>query len=274
FAILAQNVAGMQLSGNSFTPRAGHPDFLHLALSNKVLSSNSPALAPRALSIAAAGNTFDGEAGVTRGTAVAFWNHHASFGGDPAPYGSLVFSGNSFSGDLDQYFALDPTTCASSASCGLSPFALMAGTAGIPGTPVAPFAGSLSALGNSFDGVLLEAGSTLGERAAVELKVFHRADDPALGLVDLGFGTESVVYVDDDFAGASLGEARSFDHVAGGFSGLPVYAGINAFDSIGAAIAQVQEGGTVFVARGSYPDVVVVDRFVHLLGDGNADLDP
>src|SRR5690606_30263438 len=29
FAILAQNVAGMQLSGNSFTPRAGHPDFLH-----------------------------------------------------------------------------------------------------------------------------------------------------------------------------------------------------------------------------------------------------
>src|SRR5690606_31598504 len=94
------------------------------------------------------------------------------------------------------------------------------------------------------------------------------------GLVDLGFGTESVVYVDDDFAGASLGEARSFDHVAGGFSGLPVYAGINAFDSIGAAIAQVQEGGTVFVARGNYPDVVVVDRFVHLLGDGNADLDP
>src|SRR5690606_31546515 len=80
FAILAQNVAGMQLSGNSFTPRAGHPDFLHLALSNKVLSSNSPALAPRALSIAAAGNPFDGEAGVTRGTAVAFWNHHASFG--------------------------------------------------------------------------------------------------------------------------------------------------------------------------------------------------
>ena len=273
FAIHAQNVAVMDLSDNDFTPRAGLPDFLHLAISNKVISSNSDEIAPRAIAISASGNDFGAEAGIAKGTAVAFWNHHATFAGVDATYGSLQFSDNDFAGDLQRYFALDPSACASSSSCTLPLAAQMVGTAGVPGTPVAPFAGSLSALGNRFGGVLLDGGASLAERAAVETRVFHRQDHPALGLVDLGIGSQADVYVDDAYAGPlQSGDPVTVSH--GGTAVGEAYWQINAFASVQDGLAAVETGGTVWVARGAYAGPVLVGRHVRLRGDGSSDFDP
>ena len=169
------------------------PTSSHLVLSNKSGSSNSHQLAPQPLAIAATGNTF-GSLGANVGTHVALWNHAATFAGNPAPYGTLSFASNVFAGQPARYFALDASSCASSQTLACLPaFAAVLGYAGYPATPVAPFAGNVSAASNTYDGVA-PAAMNVVQRVALQDRTFHndptvpdRADlGTALGIVDYG----------------------------------------------------------------------------------------
>ncbi|MGB0133387.1 MBG domain-containing protein [Dokdonella sp.] len=82
------------------------------------------------------------------------------------------------------------------------------------------------------------------------------------------------VYVDDDFLGDTLGQPETFTHpqVNGGVA-IPVIYGIDAFASISAALAEVQEGGTVYVAKGLYPESngeggnLIISQAVSVIGE-------
>src|SRR5690606_35334435 len=77
------------------------------------------------------------------------------------------------------------------------------------------------------------------------------------------------VYVDDDFAGDMPGQTESFVHpqVNGGVAFAVVY-GQDAFATIADALAQVQVGGTVYVAKGLYAeDLLAISRPVSIIGE-------
>ncbi|MBL0162240.1 MAG: right-handed parallel beta-helix repeat-containing protein [Xanthomonadales bacterium] len=77
------------------------------------------------------------------------------------------------------------------------------------------------------------------------------------------------VYVDDGFAGSMPGAPKSFVHpqVNGG-AAIPVVFGQDAFATIADALAQVQVGGTVYVAKGRYAeDFLAISRPVSIVGE-------
>jgi uncharacterized repeat protein (TIGR01451 family) len=77
------------------------------------------------------------------------------------------------------------------------------------------------------------------------------------------------VYVDDDFAGDTIGDSENFIHpqVNGGAAIAVVY-GQNAFATIAEAVAQVQVGGTVYVAKGLYAeDLLTITQPVSIVGE-------
>ncbi|MEZ5460550.1 MBG domain-containing protein [Dokdonella sp.] len=84
----------------------------------------------------------------------------------------------------------------------------------------------------------------------------------------------NVVYVDDDFLGDIPGQPESFTHpqVNGGIA-VPATYGVDAFASISAALAEVQVGGTIYVAKGLYPESdgnggnLVITRSVSVIGE-------
>ena len=79
----------------------------------------------------------------------------------------------------------------------------------------------------------------------------------------------AAVYVDDGFAGSMPGAPKSFVHpqVNGG-AAIPVVFGQDAFATIADALAQVQIGGTVYVAKGLYAeDFLAISRPVSIIGE-------
>jgi hypothetical protein len=80
------------------------------------------------------------------------------------------------------------------------------------------------------------------------------------------FRSSPEIYVDDSFAG-TFGDPVSPTHPIG----APVaILGINAFTTINEGIQAAQATGTVYVADGSYTEIVAVDRAVTLDGESNS----
>jgi VCBS repeat-containing protein len=83
---------------------------------------------------------------------------------------------------------------------------------------------------------------------------------------DISLSTASnfnVIYVDDDWAGTTIGQ----DPDAAGPAGIY---GVNAFDNITDALAAVNAGGTINVLAGQYSEHdMVVDKAVSIVGEGS-----
>lgn len=273
--ILVENFPAVTLQGNSFTPRAGTAAFQHVVVSNKELFSNAtpPAPLPEALALQAHGNIF--HAGTEPGgTAVLLLNDNAQ--GVPGfdYYGALVFgeagNPNAFDGPFGRIFELGNFDCTSSNDppCPLDAL-YSAVSASMPGTPVVRFAGDVSALHNTFDGVA-PAAMDAAQRNLLLARTQDAASDPALGAVDYGFtAVQPLVFVDDDFSSAAYGQAFSFAHPDPAANGRTVYVGVDAFASIGAALAAVADGGTAYIADGTYAENVTLTKQVNLVGSGS-----
>lgn len=274
--LLVENFPDLALVGNVFSPAAGATDFVSLVVSNKAINTDNPADAPLTLSLVATGNTFHGSGVANAGTAVEMLNDNDASG--TAAFGSLTFGGagsdaNQFDGSLRWYFHLDDYSCDTvTTPCAFLNYAGAIGSNAGTNTQVRPFRGSVAATQNLFGG-LAPAAMTPAQQTALLARTYDRAANAALGAVDYGLtATESVVYVDDGYAGAAYGDGVSFSH--GAVSPGTVYVGLNAFASIGDGLAHVTAGGTVYVAKGSYPTALTLARHVHLIGDGSGDADP
>jgi len=273
--MLVENWPGLQLTDNTFTPSVTAGDFVSLVVSNKEVTSDAPPSAPLAMSITATGNNFDaGTPGA--GRAVEFLNDNDA--GGTATFGALVFGAdgdeNVFDGDLGRYFSLADHDCDthidnSGSGHPQCSFLDYEGTAGGDGsnTEVRPFSGNVTAIENIYDGVEPSA-MTLVQQNQTLARTQDDSSNPALGHVDYGFsGVQTMVYVDDDFAGSSYGDALSFSNSV--TSNGSVFYGVDAFDSIADAIAAVEEDGTVYIADGTYAEAVIVAKRLSLLGDGS-----
>ncbi|MBB5207401.1 MBG domain-containing protein [Chiayiivirga flava] len=265
--IFAQNYPNVAIEDNIFTPLAGAAPYRHIIVSNKAIYTNSDTIAPLELeAIAITGNSFGADAASSSGVAIEFLNHNDA--GGAAAFGSIVVGGggaaaNTFDGDLDLYVRLD----AQSGPTPTNPYYYSA-PAVIPATTMAPFAGDVQAVGNVFDGIdSADPGLMQSQRSAIVAKVFDTRNVAALGDVVLGFGGVPVAYVDDDFAGASYGDAFIFAHGDGNANGVAVYAGVDAFATVSDALAAVDTGGTVYVADGAYA-AATLSRQVTLIGNG------
>src|SRR5690606_13803669 len=145
--------------------------------------------------------------------------------------------------NLRWYFHLDDYTCDTVATpC---TFLDYAGVGTIANTEVRPFAGNVGAQENLFDGV--DPGSmTPAQQFDLLAHTHDSGANPVLGTVDYGVtATETEVFVDDDFAGATYGDALAFTHAA--TSPGTVYFGINAFATIPDGVMNVVDGGQVYV---------------------------
>lgn len=81
------------------------------------------------------------------------------------------------------------------------------------------------------------------------------------GLFDIDPRTNSVVWVDDDFITWPIGTEFTVDY--NGVSLTFTY-GINAFRTVGEGIEQVDDGGTVIISGGHYPDNIEIDKSITL----------
>ena len=277
--VLIENWPNVQLLSNTFTPKAGATDFVSLVLSNKEVTSDAPAAAPRTMTVNAQLNVFNGSGIANAGRAIELLNDNDAAGG--AAFGALLFGGGAFANDFDAnhrwYFRLDDHTCNTHVAAPPVPQCSFLGytlSVAAPGsnTEVRPFRGDVSASGNRFGG--LRPSEMSG--AQVTDLVAHTQDErahAALGLVDYGVGaTVGDVYVDDGFAGAGYGDELAFTH--GDTGAITVYFGIDAFATVPDGIAAVATGGRVFVAHGTYAAPATLGKDADLIGDGAADANP
>ncbi|HET6631115.1 MAG TPA: MBG domain-containing protein [Rhodanobacteraceae bacterium] len=270
--VLVENYPAVTLTGNTFTPKAGATNFVSLVLSNKEISSDVPPLLPLPIGITAKGNSFGGS-GTYGGTAVELLNDNDA--GGTAAYGTLLFGGsaggeaNSFDGNLRWYFHLDNYNCQTAGTplCGYLDYA---GVGSLPDTDVRPFAGNVSAADNVFDGVM-PADMDSVQQGALLGRTFDHTADAGLGTVNYDITTSAnlVTYVDDAFAGASYGQEFTFNSASAGCGTAVVHVGIDAFATIPDGINNVESGGTVCVAKGTYSDAVTLTKPVQLIGDGH-----
>jgi uncharacterized repeat protein (TIGR01451 family) len=272
--VLIENFPNVALDDNEFTPRPGAPSFVSLVISNKEITTDPMPSAPLAFGLTATNNVFNGNgtAGSNVGTAVELLNDNDA---GSASYGSILFGSagqeNQFSGDLRWYFHLDDYTCdhAGSTSCGFLNYPAV-GT--IPDTLARPFTGNVSAANNVFD-TQLPANMDSFEQSALLGRTYDINANNQLGTVDYGLaGTEAAAYVDDNFAGHFWGDALTFNH--GETGSLTVYFGVNAFATIGDGAMHVVDGGTVYVARGTYSTATTIAHRVQVVGDGGSDDNP
>ncbi|MEZ5460551.1 MBG domain-containing protein [Dokdonella sp.] len=274
--VLVENFPGTLFSGNTFTPAPGASDFQSLVVSNKQLSTGTPA-APLPMAITATGNIFNGSGIAGAGRAVEFLDDNNDNGA--ATFGSLLFGGaapgeaNQFDVNLRWYFHLDNNNCntVSAPTCTFLDYAGAIGSNPNTNTQVRPFSGNVIAVNNEFDGVVPSA-MTASQKSSLLGHTFDQMADPQLGIVDYGImATTPMVFVDDDYAGSSYGDPLVFNH--GAVNPGTVYFGINAFATIPVGVMHVDVGGPVYVAKGNYSDSVTLAKAVQIIGDGNSAID-
>lgn len=269
--VLVENYPATTFVANTFTPATNAADFRSLVVSNKEIATGTP-IAPYAMTLTAQGNTFNGSGIAGAGMAVELLDDNDANG--TATFGSLLFGGagageaNSFDGNLRWYFHLDDVTCdnAGSTDCG---FLNYPGVGTIQDTQMRPFATGLDASQNLYAGQAPSSATF----SALQARTYDHAANPALGTVNYGASaTETEAFVDDDFAGHGYGDALTFTSAAAGTRS--VYFGVNAFATIPDGLAHVIDGGTVFVAKGTFAAAATISHPLQLIGDGNADANP
>ncbi len=277
--LLIENWPNVQVLGNEFAPKAGAGDFASLVLSNKEVTSEAPAAAPRTMTATVRANIFNDSGLASAGRAVELLNDNDANGS--AAFGTLLFGGvglaNEFGDGHRWYFRLDDHQCNTHVADGPIGVCSFLGynnsvTQPLSNTQVRAFRGDASAVNNLYGG-LLPADMNPAQVNALFARTLDDRSNNALGIVDYGVGaTAGDVYVDDGFAGSAYGDSRTFTHAGTGT--ITVHYGIDAFDSINAGIAAVAAGGRVFVAKGGYATAVTLGKFAHLLGDGADDTNP
>ena len=285
--VLIENFPGVTLTGNTFTPAANASSFVSLVVSNKEINTDNPPEAPYTMALTATGNNFDASSVPNAGTAVEFLDDNDASG--TATFGTLAFGGtgvgeaNVFDGNLREYFHLDDYSCSTNTSAvgptpgGAGPlcdFLDYADVGTLPNTEVRPFAGNIDAVNNTYAG-LAPSAMDASQQNDLLARTYDKAANPALGKVDYGITpTLAIVYVDDDFVGSGYGDSLNFTSAAAACGDQTVYFGVNAFATVAQAVAQVQSGGRVCVAKGTYPAAVTIGSYpVQLIGDGNTAAD-
>ncbi|MGH7490652.1 MAG: hypothetical protein ACREMY_34320, partial [bacterium] len=199
-----------------------------------------------------------------------------------ANFGSISFGGsgvgeaNNFDANLRWYFHLDDYTCetVNSTPYPTCTFLNYAGDIGSnPGTntEVRPFTGNVSAANNTFGGIAPGTMTTM-QQNMLHAQTYDQGANPVLGMVDYGLAAnEAVVYVDASFSG-TYGDSENFlfANPTGACGPTTAYFGVNAFATIPDGLSHAQSGGTVCVAKGTYPaSVTVATNPVQIIGDGN-----
>lgn len=150
----SQNVT---ISGNSFTPATGLASYQNIRVDTAWPGTQ---VAPfNSNSVAINGNTFNGAAGST-GAGISFRNGQRTNTADP-DFSSVVVGGNTFNANLTEFMRLDATA-------------------------TQQFENNIDATTNLFDvgsGAQLPSAMFAMQLAALENKVFHKLDNPIVGLV-------------------------------------------------------------------------------------------
>lgn len=228
-AVLAGNSKNTTVSGNEFKAADGDSDFTYVQIGNKVMTGGT-GYAPVQMNAVVQGNLFRAST-VPGGRAIEFLNHNAT----GATFGSITVGGpealaNRFAAGLDRFISLDDEVQSDSRLSARPSYAACAQTV------MAPFPASINATQNLFDvgaGAQSPEAMSLADLYALENKIHHSTDVPALGLVRARAGN---VYV------------------------------TQASGSIQRGVTAATAGDTVNVAAGSFLENVTITKALTLLG--------
>lgn len=190
-------------------------------------------------------------------------------GGLERDLGTMLVEGNTFSGSLDFTIVLDSDedTALGSSASPLDAFnAGFAAAYASPARTVLPFDADIDVSTNLFvtassaPAAILPSAMAPLDQAEMLIRSWDQRDESAAGLLDFGFTPPAVVYVDDDYAGESLGDLVDFGATT------DLVFGIEAFASIQDGVDAVAVAGQVNVAAGTYAENVVVDKAADIRG--------
>lgn len=109
FGFSLENYKNITVDGNTFTPKTGSTDYVHIGVNTKSISSNSNAIIQTAIGGVFTNNVFNGS-GVVGGTALGFYNHDS----DNASFSTITVgtagNENNFNTDIAQFIRLDNQT--------------------------------------------------------------------------------------------------------------------------------------------------------------------
>ncbi len=273
--VYAGAATAASINDNTFIPDPGATSFTHVLVDTDFPGTGiTSGFSPVPANTTTLQGNFFGDSGVPGGIGLAF--RRGVSAGNARPMGAMTVGGsgveNYFEDDLAYFVALDSDTAnAAGSPSPLDAFNALFTTiytSPAPGRTVLPFSNNITIADNTFEVPTPQVPSamTAGELAAFELRLWHDPDDAPAGLLLYGgIPLFPEVYVDDSFAGG-FGTPVTPTHPP---AAPTAYIGINAFTTINAGIQQAQATGTVYVADGSYTELVAVDRAVTL--DGESD---
>lgn len=202
-ALWIQSRPNVTVRGNAFTPLASQSDFRAIVVGNRIVQTGAVSK-PDAFDVTIQGNTFEANGAPVnnKGKAILFVNDNDPAGANAATFAQATVGGggvgdaNHFGAGIGWYIALDDRSCnarnhdVSTGGCnGTSAYTLGVGIDYADGTDSSsvsqkrPFKWDVSALGNIWGGKSV-ADMTSAEYAALAGKVYDKADNAVLGLVD------------------------------------------------------------------------------------------
>lgn len=183
WAASVENFKNVTFDNNTFSPKAGSTDFIHMTFNTKIIAGTSadPALNMYAVGATLKNNTFNNSSG-SGGTSLAFYNHRspdANFTGTytiGTPGNENIFknTGNLIGDFIKLDNSMGPSTG----------WTVFGGYGGIPSTTMDCWSKDINIESNKFEvGGMpeLPIGMTNAERVTLESKLTHKPDITCLG---------------------------------------------------------------------------------------------
>ena len=246
WAVSMENYNTVTVDNNSFTPLAGSATYHHITVNTKSISSNSSDIVQKAIGAILTNNTFNGS-GATGGSAVSFYNHD----NDAASFGTFTIgtpgNENNFNQGIGKYIELDNQS-GSSSSSGFPAYTSVIGAGAKAITTMGPWAIPLNAVNNKFDtgnGLTLPSVMPRADLFNLEDKIQHKIDAATLGFVTVKANNDYVTV--NSFLAPVTGTAS-------------VQRGVDA----------AVNGYTVNIGTGTFTDNVLINKEVHIKGQGQS----
>jgi hypothetical protein len=181
WGVSVEDFKNVTFDNNTFTPKAGTTDYVHMSFNTKIVASTSasPTLNMFAVGATLINNVFN-DSGSAGGIGLAFYNHRST----GAVFGTHTLgtpgNENDFAAGIGTFIELDASAGASSG------WTRFGGYGSTPVTTMAPWGINLDAQNNRFDvgsGLALPTSMPLPDLFATEDKIQHATDIAGLGLV-------------------------------------------------------------------------------------------
>jgi nitrous oxidase accessory protein NosD len=180
WGVSVENFKNVTFNSNTFTPKTGSTDFVHISFNTKMIASTSASSTIIMWPVGATltNNNFNAS-GTMGGSALAFYNHR----GSDAVFGTYTLgtagNENTFNDGFANYILLDNST---GASTGWTQFG---GYGSTPSTTMAPWSLNMNASNNYFAASTptLPSAMILSKLFSLEDKIQHKIDASTLGFV-------------------------------------------------------------------------------------------